>query len=98
MSPISCNSGFKSLPSIGGNGNVRSKGFDVSKINRPKPTAIMPSTDNTLATNTKGSVLLNTATAALHNAKTKDHKSKEPSCADQTALTLYWVGNSEFEC
>ena len=97
INPMSCNSGLRSLPFSGGNGNVRSKGLDVSNINRPKPTAIIASTDSARALNTSGRDRLKIATAAPQVANTSAQSNNEPSWADQTALNLKYIGKERFE-
>src|SRR5690606_25871305 len=94
---MSCNSGFRSLPSCGGMGRMRSKGFDVMRINSRKPTATNPSMDSTRACISSGKDLLKMATAKVHPASISIQSNKEPSWPPQIALTLKYTGKSELE-
>ena len=83
--PGSCNSGFRSAPSSGNQGKIRSKGLDVSSMNSRKPTEIMPITDNTRATMCRGTLRLNTPTMAAQPPSIQPHSSSEPSCPPHMA-------------
>ena len=95
--PMSCNNGFKSLPSMAA-GNNRSKGFEVNSMNNRNPTEIKPITPSTRATISSGKCLLNPATAAVHTVRINAHNSSEPSWPPHTAATRKWMGSCELEC
>ena len=79
MSPGSCSSGLRSLPSAGMFGNNRSKGLEVSSENARKPTAMSPITLSTRAIMTSGKPRLKNATAVIHPASINTHSNKDPS-------------------
>src|SRR5690554_4131103 len=91
--PMSCNSGLRSWPSAGTFGNNRSKGLEVTMMNRKKPTQIMPMTDSTWDTMVAGSLRLKIATASVHPVSISIHNSSEPSWPPQTALNLKYQGS-----
>src|SRR5690554_2607817 len=96
--PISCNNGFKSLPSKGILGSSLSNGLEVNKLNSKKPTPNMPITDKTLARISTGIERLSRATAAVQPLKVNIHNKSEPSWLPQTAVNLYCKGNCALEC
>jgi hypothetical protein len=51
-----------------------------------KPTLTMPITPSTRAITRAGRPRENSATAAVHSARTSAHSSSEPSCAPHTAV------------
>src|SRR5699024_1376169 len=95
--PGSCNKGLRSAPSIGNQGNMRAKGFEVKSIKDKKPTAIMPITASTLATIEAGTERLNKATAAPQAANIQIHNKSDPSWPPQIADKRYPQGKSELE-
>ena len=93
MSPGSCNSGLRSLPSAGAPGSRRAKGLDVSSEKDRKPTAMPPMTASTRDRTSNGNCGLNSATAAVHRQRISTHSSREPSWLPHTAENLYMAGS-----
>src|SRR5476651_32750 len=85
ISPISCNTGFKSCPSMGTSGKVRLNGLEVNKINTRKPALMIPITDSTRAMASSGMLRLNSATASVQPLSNNTQSSSDPSWAPQVA-------------
>ena len=88
ISPGSCNSGFRSLPSAGTAGSRRAKGLEVNSEKDRKPTAMAPITASTRASTIVGKPRLKLATAAIHSDRISTHSSSEPSWLPHSAENL----------
>ncbi|EWS64437.1 hypothetical protein Y695_02320 [Hydrogenophaga sp. T4] len=83
--PRSCSRGLRSRPSSG-TGYRRSKGLEVSRVNKRKPTLMSPMTPSTRARMGSSSWSENTATANVQPARIRLHSRIEPSWLPHTAV------------
>ena len=84
---MSCSSGFRSCPSIGG-AAMRAKGSDVSRMNSRNAAAIQDWTQSTSPRRSAGMPREATATAAAKVARISTQSSIEPSWFPQTPVIL----------
>ena len=93
MSPMSCNIGLRSLPSMGISGSNRVKGLEVKSRNRQNPNISKAATATSLWWKCCSVLGARLMIKAVQTAIDTTQNSIEPSWEPQTAATLYKVAN-----